>query len=89
MLSLVEIGTCCELKITVVMRSTFSTRGTKPLTSSYRIGDHIFVSIVWFALFSQWATVIPTIVPDQVRLILGSSGTNAKELMSGIIMAIS
>jgi Na+/melibiose symporter-like transporter len=47
---------------------------------------HAAVSLLWFALFAQWTTVVPIIVPDQVATILGS-GNGAKEGISGTILA--
>jgi Na+/melibiose symporter-like transporter len=72
-----------------MMRFTLPARSAKPVGGGFAISDHVFVSILWFALFSQWATVIPTIVPDQVRVILGPNGTNVQEVVSGIIIAAS
>jgi hypothetical protein len=50
----------------------------QPVTRSSEFGtlNYVFLSVLWFAFFAQWATVIPTIVPDQVRVILGPTGTN-------------
>ena len=44
------------------------------------------LSSVWFALFSQWTTIVPTIVPDQLASILGRDDP-AKEAWSGSILA--
>jgi Na+/melibiose symporter-like transporter len=45
---------------------------------------HICVSILWFALYAQWLTVVPVIVPDQVRLMVGEA---FKEGISGSVVA--
>jgi len=47
---------------------------------------HVFVSILWFAMFAQWMTVVPIIVPDQVAIMLGGNAA-AKEAISGTILA--
>jgi len=47
---------------------------------------HVFASILWFAMFAQWLTVVPIIVPDQVAIMLGGNGA-AKEAISGTILA--
>jgi MFS family permease len=52
----------------------------------FSTADHIFLSLLWFAFFAQWLTIIPVIVPDQVATILGGNGTN-KEGISGTIVA--
>jgi hypothetical protein len=33
--------------------------------------QHVIVSLLWFALFAQWMTVVPIIVPDQVAVNVG------------------
>ncbi|MGH7029419.1 MAG: MFS transporter, partial [Stellaceae bacterium] len=55
--------------------------GQLPLTGQ------VAVSLVWFALFANWLTVVPVIVPDQVAAILGPNAA-AKEGISGSILAI-
>jgi Na+/melibiose symporter-like transporter len=51
------------------------------------LSGQIAVSLLWFALFANWLTVVPVIVPDQVATILGPDGA-AKEGISGTILAI-
>jgi Na+/melibiose symporter-like transporter len=45
------------------------------------------VSLLWFALFANWLTVVPVIIPDQIASILGPKAA-AKEGISGSILAI-
>ena len=45
------------------------------------------MSLLWFALFANWLTVVPVIVPDQISAILGPDAA-AKEGISGSILAI-
>ncbi|HEY3909721.1 MAG TPA: MFS transporter [Stellaceae bacterium] len=52
-----------------------------------RLSGQIAVSLLWFALFANWLTVVPVIVPDQVAAILGPDAA-AKEGISGSILAI-
>ncbi len=51
------------------------------------LAGQIAVSLLWFALFANWLTVVPVIVPDQVAAILGPDAA-AKEGISGSILAI-
>jgi Na+/melibiose symporter-like transporter len=51
------------------------------------LSNQIAVSLLWFALFANWLTVVPVIVPDQVATILGPDAA-AKEGISGTILAI-
>ena len=51
------------------------------------LSGQIAVSLLWFALFANWLTVVPVIVPDQVATILGPDAA-AKEGISGTILAI-
>jgi MFS family permease len=46
---------------------------------------HLSVSAVWLALYAQWLTVVPIIIPDQVAGIVGPNNT-AKEGISGSII---
>jgi MFS family permease len=55
--------------------------------SRFPIGKQIAVSLLWFALFANWLTVVPVIIPDQIALILGPDAV-AKEGISGSILAI-
>ena len=45
--------------------------------AGFSVPDQIAVSLLWFALFANWLTVVPVIIPDQIALILGS-GAAAK-----------
>ena len=56
-------------------------------TVRFSIPDQIAVSLLWFALFANWLTVVPVIVPDQITAILGPDAA-AKEGISGSILAI-
>jgi len=51
------------------------------------LSGQITVSLLWFALFANWLTVVPVIVPDQVASILGPDAA-AKEGIAGSILAI-
>jgi Na+/melibiose symporter-like transporter len=42
------------------------------------------VSILWFAFFAQWMTVVPVIVPDQIGAMVGNA---FKEGISGSVIA--
>ncbi len=56
-------------------------------TVRFSASDQIAVSLLWFALFANWLTVVPVIVPDQIAAILGHDAA-AKEGISGSILAI-
>jgi Na+/melibiose symporter-like transporter len=62
-------------------------RGAARPAARFSVADQMAVSLLWFALFANWLTVVPVIVPDQVSAILGSD-TAAKEGVSGSILAI-
>ncbi len=51
------------------------------------VADQLAVSLLWFALFANWLTVVPVIIPDQIASILGPDAA-AKEGISGSILAI-
>ncbi len=51
------------------------------------LSGQIAVSLLWFALFANWLTVVPVVIPDQVAAILGPD-TAAKEGISGTILGI-
>jgi MFS family permease len=53
----------------------------------FAVADQIAVSLLWFALFANWLTMVPVIIPDQIALILGPDAA-AKEGISGSILAI-
>lgn len=69
------------------MRVSSLSRGSNPATGRFATADHVFVSLLWLAFYSQWATIIPTIIPDQIRVILGPEGINSQEFYNGIIIA--
>ena len=54
--------------------------------STFSVVDQTHVSLLWFALFANWLTVVPVILPDQVATILGP-GAAMKEGVSGTILA--
>jgi MFS family permease len=56
-------------------------------SAQFPVADQIAVSLLWFALFANWLTVVPVIIPDQIAAILGP-GAAAKEGISGSILAI-
>ncbi|MGH7045895.1 MAG: MFS transporter [Stellaceae bacterium] len=56
-------------------------------TGRLPLSGQIAVSLLWFALFANWLTVVPVIVPDQVAAMLGPDAV-AKEGISGTILAI-
>lgn len=69
------LGAAASLRAPVARRARFS------------VPDQIAVSLLWFALFANWLTMVPVIIPDQIALILGP-GAAAKEGISGSILAI-
>lgn len=60
-------------------------RSSRPDDHGLPAMQQVWISLLWFALFAQWMTVVPIIVPDQVAVILGSNGA-IKEGMSGTIL---
>ena len=64
-----------------------SAGGSRGRSGRFPVRDQIAVSALWFALFANWLTVVPVIVPDQIAVILGPD-TAAKEGISGTIQAI-
>jgi MFS family permease len=68
-----------------------STPQPRPLaglrSGRFSVTDQIAVSLLWFALFANWLTMVPVIIPDQIALILGPDAA-AKEGISGSILAI-
>jgi Na+/melibiose symporter-like transporter len=63
------------------------TPGVVPTVARFSVADQIAVSLLWFALFANWLTMVPVIIPDQIALILGPKA-GAKEGISGSILAI-
>jgi Na+/melibiose symporter-like transporter len=60
------------------MRARFIGAGNSPPSTSgvpargkFSVTEQIFVAVLWFALFAQWMTVLPIIVPAQIVGILG------------------
>ena len=43
-----------------------SARRAVPQSGRFSVTDQIVVSLLWFALFANWLTVVPVIVPDQI-----------------------
>lgn len=54
--------------------------------SSLGMSRHVRLSVLWFAMFAQWLTVVPIILPDQVSHILGQTAAD-KEGWIGTIAA--
>jgi Na+/melibiose symporter-like transporter len=50
------------------------------------VPGQIYVSLLWFALFANWLTVVPVIVPDQVAAMLGPDAAQ-KEGVTGTILS--
>jgi Na+/melibiose symporter-like transporter len=48
--------------------------------------DHVQIASLWFALFAQWMTVVPVLVPNQVASLLGHRA-ELKEGVSGSVIA--
>jgi Na+/melibiose symporter-like transporter len=67
--------------------TTALARPAPPQSVRFSLSDQIAVSLLWFALFANWLTVVPVIIPDQIALILGPD-TAVKEGVSGSILAI-
>ena len=57
------------------------------LSGRFPVTDQIAVSLLWFAFFANWLTMVPVIIPDQIASILGPDAA-AKEGISGSILAI-
>jgi MFS family permease len=59
-----------------MMRARFVGAGSRPASTlalpQFSVTDQLFVAVLWFALFAQWMTVVPIIVPNQVVAILGT-----------------
>jgi Na+/melibiose symporter-like transporter len=62
-------------------------QASRPRSVRLALSGQIAVSLLWFALFANWLTVVPVIVPDQIAAILGPDAA-AKEGISGSILAI-
>ena len=62
-------------------------RAIWPRAVRFSISGQIAVSLLWFALFANWLTVVPVIIPDQIAAILGPDAV-VKEGISGSILAI-
>jgi len=63
------------------------TRPAVRRSGGFPVSDQFAVSLLWFALFANWLTVVPVIIPDQISAILGADAA-AKEGISGSILAI-
>jgi len=48
--------------------------------------DQVFAAVLWLALYGQWLTLVPIVIPDQIAGILGPNNT-AKEGIAGTIGA--
>ncbi|PTB20114.1 MFS transporter [Trinickia symbiotica] len=48
--------------------------------------DHLQIASLWFALFAQWMTVVPVLVPDQIAWLLGPHAA-MKEGAAGSVIA--
>jgi MFS family permease len=57
-----------------------------PRSGPSTAAGQILVSLLWFALFANWLTVVPVIFPDQIATILGPDAA-AKEGITGSIHA--
>jgi Na+/melibiose symporter-like transporter len=61
--------------------------GPRQASGRFPLSGQITISLLWFALFANWLTVVPVIVPDQIASILGPNAA-AKEGISGTILAV-
>lgn len=52
----------------------------------FSTADHVSVSVLWLALYAQWLTMVPIIVPDQIAGIVGPD-VATKEGIAGTIIA--
>jgi Na+/melibiose symporter-like transporter len=61
---------------------------TRTVSSARRFSTltHVQLAALWFALFAQWMTVVPVIVPDQIARLLGPNAA-LKEGVSGSVIA--
>ena len=58
-----------------------------PSTQRLSTFDHVQIASLWFALFAQWMTVVPVIVPMQVAQLLGPN-VAMKEGVAGSVIAV-
>jgi len=61
-------------------------RAPRSANAAPSAADHVFIALLWFAFYAQWLSIVPTVVPQQVAVILGSKGT-IKAGVSGTILA--
>ena len=59
---------------------------TKQATTRLSTLSHIQIASLWFALFTQWMTVVPVLVPAQVAEMLGRDAA-LKEGVAGSVIA--
>ena len=55
-------------------------------TLQFSTTNQVFVAVLWLALYGQWLTLVPIVIPDQIAGILGPSNP-AKEGIAGTIGA--
>jgi MFS family permease len=48
--------------------------------------DHLLISALWLALYTQWLSILPVVLPDQVATIVGSDNSD-KAGIAGTIAA--
>jgi MFS family permease len=51
------------------------------------VADHILISALWLALYTQWLSILPVVLPDQVANIVGSDNSDKAGIV-GIIAAV-
>ncbi len=75
------------------MADPFSPVRGKRFAWASATGRLIAVSLLWFALSTQWTTVVPVIVPEQVSIIVGphsadKEGFTGTTLAAGAVLAV-
>lgn len=63
--------------------------GSLPSAGSrqFSTADHILISALWMALYAQWLSLIPVVLPDQVAGIVGPSNPDKAGLAGSIAAA--
>jgi Na+/melibiose symporter-like transporter len=51
------------------------------------VADHILTSALWLALYTQWLSILPVVMPDQIAAIVGPDNP-AKAGIAGTIAAV-
>src|SRR5580658_14474 len=49
--------------------------------------DHLLISALWLALYTQWLSILPVVLPDQVATIVGSDNSDKAGIAGSIAAA--